>query len=281
MHPVPIDEPVVTRLVEMITQTDGRPPFSEHKRKSMSGDRSRAGAWSDTIGLCVVGVAAFHEANGHWAVEIAVAPDRRDPRMEEAAIRVVTGLVTDTADHTIWAFRTDQIEAAMRLGYREIRSVLRMAGPIPEETDSATSRVTIGAMESVDIVGLVAVNNRAFRGHPEQGAMTEEDFGSLVHQPWFDPAAVFVAKAGERVAGFCITKYEGDGIGEIFVIAVDPVDQQSGIGRDLIGAGFDVLRSRGVRTVHVWVDEANEAAVRFYASLGLAEDFRTRELALS
>lgn len=275
------EESVVTRLLEMITQADGHPPFSEHKRESIGGDRSRVGAWSDTTGLCVVGVAALHEANRRWSVEIAVAPQQRDPRMEEAAIRVATGLVPHTAEHTIWAFRTDQIEAAMRLSYREIRSVLRMAGTIPEEIDNAASRVTIGAMEEVDIGGLVAVNNRAFRGHPEQGAMTAEGFGSLVDRPWFDPAAVLVAKTGERVAGFCITKYAGNGIGEIFVIAVDPVDQQSGIGRDLIGSGFDVLRSRGARTVHVWVDKANEAAVRFYASLGLADDFRTREFALS
>ncbi len=281
MHSVPYDERAITRLMESATRTDGHPPFSGHKLEVLAGDRSRSGVWADGPVMCVVGVAAFHEASGHWAVEIAVAPECRGPRMEETSILAATDLVPDSAAHTIWAFRADQIEAARRLGYREIRAVLRMAGPIPKRINGPPPRIEIGTMESVDIGTMVDVNNRAFHGHPEQGAMTEEGFETLVGRPWFDPSGVLVAKEGERVTGFCITKHDGDQTGEIFVIAVDPVDQRSGIGRELIGAGFDVMRSRDIKTVNLWVDDANQLAVRFYASLGLAEDFRTRELALS
>ena len=280
MLSVPNDERVIARLLESATRNDGHPPFSGHKLEALGGDRSRSGVWAHGSVTCVVGVASFHAASGRWAVEIAVAPECRGPEMEETSIRAATDLVPDSAVHTIWAFRPNQIDAAGRLGYREIRAVLRMTGPIPNRTIGPPSRIAIGMMESMDVGAMVAVNNRAFSGHPEQGAMTEADFESLMGQPWFDPAAVLVAREGERIAGFCITKQDGDQVGEIFVIAVDPVDQHSGIGRDLIGAGFDVLWRRDVTTVNVWVDGANQFAVRFYASLGLAEDFRTRELAL-
>ena len=199
--------------------------------------------------------------------------------MEEASIRVAIDLIPRGAEHTIWAFRSEQVEAARRLGYREIRAILRMAGPIPEKTNGSASPATIGTMGSADVGAIIAVNNRAFPDHPEQGAMSEEDFALIMDQPWFVPEGVLIAREGERVAGFCITKYEGNRIGEIFVIAVDPKDQHSGVGRSLIGAGFEALRRRGVETVNVWVDESNEVAVGFYTSLGFAEDFATRELA--
>lgn len=281
MHPVPFDELAVAELLESVTRFDGHPPLSGHKLETMGGDHSKAGVWSDGSAVCVVAVAAFHESGDRWAVEIAVAPAHRDGRTEEAAIRAGTDLVPGAAAHTLWAFRADQIEAAERLGYREVRSVLRMGGSIPIQTGERVRRGAIVAMESEDVGEIIALNSRAFAGHPEQGAMTEEDFAPLLEQPGFDSAGVLVARRGERIAGFCITKRGGIEKGEIFVIAVDPMDQHSGIGRELIEAGFNVLREGGARTVNVWVDEANEAAIGLYASLGLVEDFRTRELALS
>ena len=109
MRPVPYDEPTVTRLLKAVTQADGHPPFSEHKLESFGRTQSSVGAWSDETGMCVVGIAAFHEVGGHWAVEIAVAPEQRGPRMEEVAIRVATDLVAGSVPHTVWAFRTGQI----------------------------------------------------------------------------------------------------------------------------------------------------------------------------
>jgi len=281
MFPVPYEKSAVADLVEVATQVDGHPPFSGHKLESIGRGRTRTGAWSEDMVVSVVGVAAFHQSNRHWTVEIAVSPVHRDQRMEETAIRLATDLVPDEAVHTIWAFRTDQIEAARRLGYVENRAVVRMAGPMPEQMGGTVLGITVGAMVPSDVGRIVAVNNRAFLDHPEQGAMTEEGFAALADHPWFNPAGVVVANAGERVVGFCITKHEGDQIGEVLVIAVDPAAQHSGIGRDLMQAGIGVLSKSGARTLTLWVDASNDAAIRLYASLGLTEDFRTREFALS
>ena len=281
MHPVSYQEPSVTHLLERAAGVDGHPPFSAHKIESIGGHRTRTGAWSDGTVLCVVGVAAPHELSGHWAVEVAVAPECRDPRVEDAAIRAATSLPPSTAMHTVWAFRTDQIEAVLRLGYTEIRSVLRLAGPIPEEGNVSVSRVVVDLMAPGDAGGIVAVNNLAFADHREQGAMTEESLGSLVARSGFDPAGVLVVREEGRVVGFCITKREGDAMGEIFVIGVNPEKQRSGIGRALIRSSLEALRGRGARNVSLWVDATNTTALRFYATLGLTEDFRTREFALS
>lgn len=280
MHPVPYEESTVFRLVERVAQTDGHPPLSGHKLELIDGPEFRRGAWAIATGMCVVCVAAHHQTSDRWAVEIAVAPECRGPRMEEEAIRAATSLVPDMAGHTVWAFRAGQIDAINRLGYREIRAVLRMDGPIPAERDDAPPQVTIDVMAPGDTSGIAVVNNRAFLGHPEQGAMTEGAFESLVERVWFDSENVLIARKGERIVGFCITKYEFDGIGEIFVIAVDPESQGSGIGRALIGLSFEVLRRRGALMARLWVDASNEPAIRFYESLRLTEDFRTCEFAL-
>ncbi len=280
MHPVPYEELAVTDLVRTVTQTDGHPPFSGYKVESIGRDRARTGSWSDDTTLCVIGIAALHEPTGHWAVEIAVAPDHRGPNREESAIRLSAALVPDDAAYTVWAFRDEQVAAARRLGYREIRAVSRMTGPIPTVTTSEGPSMPIGTMKSLDGPGILDVNNRAFRGHPEQGSMTEEDLASLIGQSWFESDGVLVARDGERIVGFCITKYEDGHFGEIVVIAVDPAAQHTGVGRDLIRSGLDVLKRRGARKVSVWVDTSNDAATRLYETLGLVEDFRTREFAL-
>lgn len=281
MDRIPYDELAVADLVKSVARFDGHPPLSANKLRTLTGSQAIAGVWSEGGNLCVVAVAAFHESGGHWAVEIAVAPAHRDERAEEAALRLGRDLIPDRAAHSLWAFRSGQIEAAERLGYREVRSVLRVTGPIPVHRDERPRRTTINAMKPEDVDAIIALNNRAFAGHPEQGAMTATSFASLFDQPGMDPTGVLVARSGERINGFCITKSHTSGNGEIFLIAVDPVDHHQGIGREMINEGFSVLKAGGACTAEVWVDRENEAAVGLYASLGLAEDFRTRELVLS
>ncbi|MEA2009203.1 MAG: hypothetical protein U9N78_00705, partial [Actinomycetota bacterium] len=129
MELVPYDASAVARLLERAGRADGHAPLSGHKLEVIGADRSRTGTWADASVICAVGVAAFHEASAHWAVEVAVAPERRSSQVEKEAILAAAGLVPDSAAHTIWAFRPAQLKAAGLIGYREIRAVLRMAGP--------------------------------------------------------------------------------------------------------------------------------------------------------
>jgi mycothiol synthase len=62
--------------------------------------------------------------------------------------------------------------------------------------------------------------------------------------------------------------HHDEGLGEIYVIAVDPSRHGRGLGRALVLGGLASLAERGVPTGMLYVDSANEAAVRLYQDLG-------------
>jgi mycothiol synthase len=127
----------------------------------------------------------------------------------------------------------------------------------------------------------LAVNNRAFAGHPEQGGWVESTLARRLAEPWFDPKGFLLAFDADGLAGFCWTKIhaatDGDPeLGEIFVIGVDPSRAGAGLGRALVVAGLRSLAERGLRTGMLFVDGDNGAALRLYESLGFTTHRRDR-----
>jgi mycothiol synthase len=279
MRPTPYDAARVRNFLALVADADAHPPLSEHKIATMGREASRVGVWSDDVGIVLVAVASHHDGGGHWAVEAALAPRRREAVDEVAAIKQAAGLVTAGEAHTIWSFRSDQVGAAERLGYHEVRAVLRMSGPMRDSGVNSVPAISINPMTESDLPGVVAVNNRAFVDHREQASLTEDGFRSLMRLNWFDPGGVLVARSKGRIAGFCVTKHEEHLVGEVYLLAVDPALAGSGVGRALVCRGFAYLADRGAATARAWVDEANTPAVGLYQTLGLTEDFRNRELA--
>ena len=278
MYSTTPDRVAIRRFLDEIRAVDGHPPLSGHKVETIDRENGAVGAWADGEGLCLVGVAALHADPLHWAVEAALAKRMRGTADEQAAIRATVDLVPDGDPHTFWAYRDEQIDAACRLGYVHLRSVVRMAGPITDIAPRPTAGVDIAPMEVGDIPMIVALNNRAFAGHREQGAMSEAGFSAMTELGWFRSDGALVARAGQGIVGFCITKWEGSTIGEVYLLAVDPEASGAGLGTALAAAGFNRLARHGATTAIVWTDESNRAATRLYRRLGLAEDFRTREL---
>ena len=122
-----------------------------------------------------------------------------------------------------------------------------------------------------DDAELLRVNNAAFAWHPEQGGWTRAQIAERVAADWFDPAGLimaFDAADPTRLLGFHWTKVAEPGLGEVYIVGVDPAAQGRGLGRLLTLAGLHHLADRGVGEVLLYVEGDNTAALHTYSRLG-------------
>ncbi len=172
------------------------------------------------------------------------------------------GKVPDTKN------RISQHLAEIGLTYQ--RDLFRMDRSLPMSvrTDVETRAFVPGK----DDESWLAVNNRAFRGHREQGGWTLEMLAERQAEPWFDPEGFRIHESDGEMTGFCWTKTHTDEtpvVGEVYAIAVDPEFHGRGLGRALTLAGYQHLESVGITRAMLYVDADNTPAVNLYRSLGL------------
>lgn len=267
--PAQVDE--VLELVEAATARDGVAPLSE---QSLLALRRGAGTRELLLedGGRIIGLAHLEGASG----ELVVHPDHRrrgHGRALLAALRAEGG-----SELRIWAHGDLPAAASLAAssGLARVRVLLQMrrrSGPLPDA--AAPEGIRIRTFEAGrDETAWLEANRRAFADHPEQGGMTRDDLRDRIAEPWFDPLGFFLAErttaaADELLAGFHWTKVHPDGIGEVYVVGVDPAAQGLGLGRTLTVTGLRHLQEeRGVPAVLLYVDESNTAAVRLYEKLG-------------
>jgi mycothiol synthase len=151
---------------------------------------------------------------------------------------------------------------------------LRVALPLTEEPEWPPS-VTVRAYEpGRDDEEWVALNNRAFAHHAEQGNWTVETLRRRMAEPWFDPSLFLLAcdtGSGDLI-GFNWCKVHppaapDPALGEIYVIGVDPGSPVR-VGRPLALAGLAAMANRGITTGMLYCAADNERALRLYRSLG-------------
>jgi mycothiol synthase len=133
-----------------------------------------------------------------------------------------------------------------------------------------------------DEAAWLTVNNRAFNWHPEQGGWDEATLKAREAEDWFDPEGFLLHEEGGRLAGFCWTKIHADHdppLGEIYVVAVDPDWQGTGLGRKLTLAGLAYLAHQGLKVGMLYVDATNRSALKLYVDLGFTIDHVDRAYA--
>jgi mycothiol synthase len=146
----------------------------------------------------------------------------------------------------------------------------------PAARDGVRIRTYTG---SADDAELLRVNNAAFAAHPEQGGWTAADLTERRAERWFDPEGLFLAfdEQTDTLLGFHWTKVhpEATGLGEVYIVGVDPSAQGSGLGGLLtsVGVAFLARRLAGAAqpTVMLYVEADNTAALRTYQRLGFTQ----------
>lgn len=222
------------------------------------------------------------EVEGPWA-ELLVHPLRRRRglgRQLVTAAMAAAARTDATGRLRVWAHGDHPAAGALALdlGFERARVLLQMRrsllAPLPEPRLSGD--VSLRAFRSgADDAAWLEVNARAFATHPEQGRWTVDDLRVRMAEPWFDPAGFLLAVDGStgRLLGFHWTKVhhdQGEPIGEVYVLGVDPDAHGLGLGTALTIAGLRHLHGRGIGQAMLYVDESNAAAVALYTRLGFA-----------
>lgn len=85
-----------------------------------------------------------------------------------------------------------------------------------------------------------------------------------------------------RVAGWLTLSAcrdaDGEGVGEIYALYVDPECWGTGTGKRLMAEALRLGAQRGYRVVTLWVLADNQRARRFYASVGFVQDGMTKNV---
>jgi mycothiol synthase len=269
----------VRALSDAVESATGVVPLGDDAWTGMHAMSGRDRGFFTDAGDAYAHLARHHHRE--WSVELVAVPEavgELDAMLDDA----VAVVATEGGGHvTYWVHgvETDPAadERARRAGFVAERDLLQMRVPLPRPDAPAWPEGTTVRTFRVgeDEAGWVAVNNRAFAGHPEQGAWTIDVLRAREQEDWFDPEGFVLAFDADGLAGFCWTKVhpaqpprEPVALGEIYVIAADPSRHGRGLGRALTSAGLASLAERGVTVGMLYVDADNGAAVGLYRALG-------------
>jgi mycothiol synthase len=269
----------VLALVEAAHLADGVAPLSEHGMLHLRFDST--GDFIVATDGAIAGYAYLDppsaEGESGLTGELVIHPERR----RHGLGRALTGELVAAADgHVLRLWAHGDLPAAAALaratGFDRFRALWQMRRSLREPLDrpvlpaGLTLRTFVSGQDEDEWLGL---NGRAFAKHPEQGGWTRHDLELREQEPWFDPAGFFVTERDGRMTGFHWTKVHDPGLGEVYVVGVDPAEQGTGLGRALTLAGLRHLRDLGLARAMLYVDEDNVPAIRMYEALGFT---RTR-----
>jgi mycothiol synthase len=228
-----------------------------------------------------VGYAQLTRGAGGRTLEFVVDPRDQASSVAEDLVRAAVDLVRrQGGGHLQLWVRNAQAEhdrIASAAGLAQTRDLYQMRRPLP--VDERWELSTRPFRPGLDDEAWLAVNNRAFDWHPEQGGWDVAMLKAREAEPWFDADGFLLHWSGDRLAGFCWTKIHTENdppLGEIYVIAVDPDFQGTGLGRRLVLAGLDYLWRKGMTVGMLYVDATNRPAVKLYHDLGFEIDHTDR-----
>lgn len=281
----PIDQPAdvhaIERLLEVVDERDGEWPLSEPKYADLvSGSPDAIGIVAETGGD-VVGYAHLrpNREPGGWGLE--VVSDDTEPAAYVELVRQAVAEVRDRGGSSVHHWITDLSlgDVLRRHDFALDRGLHRMRRRLPADAlPQFPADVQIRAFDpATDVDAWLEVNNAAFAGHAENGNWDRAVMESRMRLAWFDPAGFRMAWIESDLAAFCWTKVHADGVGEIYVIAVNPAHQGKGLGTAIVLEGLRFLSAdAGAPAAILYVDAANTAGIRLYTKLGFVTEHESQ-----
>jgi mycothiol synthase len=277
----------IRELVTAATEFDNVAPVGEQVLRELAHRRTEhllsIGPSPGGPGEKVVGYLnlSSRQEDGPGMAELVVHPAAR--RCGTGAAMVHAALSKTDGQNHFWAHGTLEgaRATASALGLVAVRELVQMRRSLhgvtePALPDGVQIRTYAGTADDAE---LLRVNNAAFATHPEQGGWTAADLAERRAERWFDPEGLFLAldEQTDTMLGFHWTKVhpEEAGLGEVYVVGVDPAAQGSGLGGVLtaVGVAFLARRLAGAAepTVMLYVESDNTAALRTYQRLGFIQ----------
>ena len=273
------DQHRIRELIAAATAHDGVAAVGDQVLRELPSDRTRhllavdGDDGDDVVGYLNLAPAT---AEAPAMAELAVHPRARRRGIGSAMTRMA--LSEGGSGARIWAHGNLEPARAMAaaLGLTVVRELLQMRRTLtdlPPVTVPPGVRITTYSGPGDDDE-LLRVNNAAFARHPEQSGWTAADIAERREEPWFDPGGLFMAvdEQTDRLLGFHWTKVHNSGLGEVYVVGVDPAAQGRGLGATLTVIGMHHLAERlsgaAQPTVMLYVEGDNSAAAKTYRRLG-------------
>ena len=281
----------VLALISAATDHDGIPPIAEHVVLHLrhGGDKDDCHIIIENDGE-IIGYAHLDltDTVAGPSAELVIHPKHRGKGFGRALLTEI-GRITSPR---LWSH--GDLPSAQKLaeesGYEKVRTVIQMRRSLTEHLPSLTTEITLRSfLPGLDDEAWLALNNRAFAGHPEQGKWTLPNLHNRMKENWFDPHGFLLATQADQLVAFCWTKIHGghshshdekekhdhDPIGELYVMGVDPDFQGQGLGHAITIAGLAHLRRQGLMSAMLYVDAENTAAIKLYNDLGLPSGVAT------
>jgi mycothiol synthase len=282
----PAEQQQIRQLVSVAAEFDEVAPVGEQVLRELAHQRTQhllATGGDPHGGEQVVGYLnlAVGQEDSVAMAELVVHPQARRHGIGTAMIRAA--LSKTDGKNRFWAHGTLESAraTASASGLVPVRELIQMRRSLhgvaePAVPDGIRIRSYAGAADDAE---LLRVNNAAFATHPEQSGWTATDLAERRAERWFDPEGLFLAfdEQTDTLLGFHWTKVhpEHPGLGEVYVVGVDPAAQGSGLGGLLTSVGVAFLARRLAEadqpTVMLYVEADNTAALRTYRRLGFTE----------
>src|SRR5205085_2159051 len=201
----------VRDLLEAVSRFDDHPALGEHKwldlvhggRPRFTGFIAEDPPHHHPVGYAHLSAegdsAASPGAPAAWSLEVVVDPQHRGIGVEVALVEAALDHAADHGGGTVhfWVFRPTQIHDALahRMGFTRGRELLQMRRPLPhpEAPRWPAGTVVRRFVPGQDEAAWLAVNNRAFEGHVEQGGWTRQTLAQREAEAWFDPSGFLLA----------------------------------------------------------------------------------------